>query len=76
MIYHIWVKNTETQEYEMIEELDRQINFNADGTMPATIFEVGRGTEDNVKDLDILRRGNDYFLSFEVSRRFFQFLVI
>ena len=66
LIYHVWIKNTETQEYEMIEELDRQINFNADGTMPATLFEVGRGTEDNVKDLDMLRRGNDYFLSFEV----------
>ncbi len=66
IIYHVWAYNQQTEQYEMLENLDRRVDFNSDGTQPNVVFEIGNGTPYNVIDTDMLRRGNNYYFSYEV----------
>ena len=65
IIYHTWVKNPNTGEYEMIEELDKKVFFNEDGTLSSTNIPVLNGTANDVVDRDAIRRGNEYYISYE-----------
>ena len=65
LIYHVWRKNQTTGDFELLPNLDRRVNFDASGNMSPIIFEVGNGTDDDVLDSDMLRRGNEYYFSYE-----------
>ena len=66
LVWHVWKLNAITRQYEMISDLDKRVDFNSDGTIDAVIYEVGNGTQLEVDDLDMMRRGNSYRFSFEV----------
>jgi hypothetical protein len=66
IVWHPYVYNQETKEYEALPHLDKTTNFNDDGSLDATIFELGDGTTYDVVDKDILRRGNTYRFSYEI----------
>ena len=65
IIYHVWKKNYQTNKFEKIDSLDKKIYFNNDGTLSSTVIPVFAGTKMDVNDIDELRRGNEYFLSYE-----------
>ena len=65
IIYHVWIKNPANGEFQMISELDKQVSFNSDGTLSPIVLPVYQGTQSNVVDTDFIRRGNEYFISFE-----------
>ncbi len=66
IIYHIWRLNPTTGEFEMIPSLDRTINFDANGNLKSSVYRVGNGTDKDTLDSDMLRRGNQYYFSYEV----------
>lgn len=64
LIYHVWMKNS-NGEFVKIPELDKRVDFNSDGTLSSVNLEVGRGTSANISDTDSIRRGNEYYISYE-----------
>ena len=65
LIYHVWVKDS-NGDFTKLPELDKKVYFNEDGTLPSTNFNVLKGTSANTNDTDAIRRGNEYYISFEV----------
>lgn len=65
LIYHVWKKNPATSEFEIINDLEKKVYFNEDGTLPSTFIPVLQGTDNSVNDIDAFRRGNEYYLSYE-----------
>lgn len=65
VVYHVWRYNPATGEYEMVPGLDRSVNFDASGNLKPSVYKVGDGTDANTLDSDMLRRGNDYYFSYE-----------
>lgn len=64
--WYVYMLNPTTGEYEHLEKLDRQVDFPEDGTLKPTIFEVKNGTGLDVYDDDELRRGNEYYFTYEI----------
>ncbi len=50
---------------ELIQTKEMQIG--AEGVIPVMEFEVGDGTDSNLKDTDMIRRGNSYYFTFELQ---------
>lgn len=66
--YNVYVKNPSTNEYHLLPELSKKVNFNTyDGTVKPVVFELKNGTSDNVFDTDALRRGNEYYFTYTVD---------
>ena len=61
VIYRAYDANSK----ELIQTKEAQIG--SDGVIPEIEFEVGDGTETNLKDTDILRRGNSYYFTYEMQ---------
>lgn len=53
-------KVVETQVYDIVDDGNGKV-------LPAANFKVGKGTNHNVVDEDGLRRGNQYFFTFEIE---------
>ncbi len=66
ILYHVYRYNHLTNEYELLENLDKKVFFNQDGTINDTIFLLDNGTRYDVVDSDKLRRGNSYYFTYEV----------
>ncbi|MBQ4262705.1 MAG: hypothetical protein IJB83_00475 [Bacilli bacterium] len=66
IIWHVWRLNPTTNEYEMLPELDKTLEFNEDGTLDPAIFKLDYGTPKNILDSDTMRRGNYYHFSYEI----------
>lgn len=64
--WHVYMLNPTTGEYDHLENLDRKVDYPEDGVLKPTIFEVGNGTETSVYDSDKLRRGNEYYFTYEI----------
>ena len=67
MIYHVWIYNPAIGDYEMIPSLDRVVPYDSDGNVEPAFYPVGYGTNNETLDVDMLRRGNKYFFSYEVE---------
>lgn len=70
IVYHVWVYDGVNGTWVQLSHLDRQVSFNSNGTLPATIYEVTNGSEGVVPDTNNtdtkLRRGNKYYFTYEV----------
>ena len=66
VVWHPYIYNYETEQYEALPHLDKTTYFNEDGSMPATIFELEDGTTYDTLDKDVLRRGNTYHFTYEI----------
>lgn len=64
--WHVYMLNPTTGEYDHLENLDRKVDYPEDGVLKPTIYEVGNGTETSVYDSDKLRRGNEYYFTYEI----------
>ena len=64
--WHVYMYNTETQEYDHLENLDRKVDFPEDGNLKPTVFELSNGTPTSTYDDDKLRRGNQYYFTYEI----------
>lgn len=64
MVYHVWVYNQLTNTYEII--MDYEIPYDEEGNITSVVFPVGYGTANNVFDNNGLKRGNEYYFSYEV----------
>ena len=65
IIYHVHVFNPDTGEFEEIPALDKRVNFLEDGSLPLTVFSLDSGTSFSTKDRDLMRRGNQYYFSYD-----------
>ena len=69
--YKVYGLDPSTNNYVRLPHLDKTELYNSNGTLPATLFEVDYGTEGTALDNDStetkLRRGNKYYLTFEVK---------
>ena len=64
MVYHVWAYNHLTNSYEII--MDKYLDYDEEGNISNVVFPIGYGTEKSVFDSDMLRRGNEYYFSYEV----------
>lgn len=64
MVYHVWAYNQLTGIYEII--MDREVLYDEDGNTSSVVFPIGYGTANDVFDGTDLRRGNEYYFSYEV----------
>ena len=64
MVYHVWAYNQLTGEYEIIK--DYSVDYDEFGNVDSIVVPVGYGTANNVFDSDMIRRGNEYYFSYEV----------
>lgn len=64
MVYHVWAYNNLTNSYEVI--MDRYLDYDEEGNVSNVVFPIGYGTSNSVFDKDMLRRGNEYYFSYEV----------
>lgn len=64
--WHVYMLNPATGEYDHLEKLDRKVDYPEDGNLKPTIFELSNGTETSVYDNDKLRRGNEYYFTYEI----------
>lgn len=64
--WHVYMFNPQTGEYDHLENLDRKVDYPEDGVLKPTIFELSNGTENSVYDDDKLRRGNEYYFTYEI----------
>ena len=67
MIYHVWIYNPETDKYEILPELDKVLAYDENGQVSNVVYPVGYGTSNDIFDTDMLRRGNQYYFSYEVE---------
>ena len=65
LVYHVWRKNPVSGQFEMLPNLDRRVNIDSSGNINPIIFSVENGTDESVLDSDALRRGNEYYFSFD-----------
>ena len=70
LMYHVWVYDGVNNTWVALPHLDRRVDFNSNGTLPSTIYEVDYGTEGLNPDTNSsdtkLRRGNKYYFTYEV----------
>lgn len=66
IVWHPYVYNQETGEFEALPHLDKTTEFASDGSLTPTIFELEDGTPYDVVDKDVLRRGNSYYFVYEI----------
>lgn len=64
--WHVYMYNTTTGEYDHMENLDRRVDFPADGNLKPTVFQLGNGTPEDTYDDDMLRRGNRYYFTYNI----------
>ena len=64
MVYHVWAYNQLKGSYEVI--MDHYLNYDEEGNVSNVVFPIGYGTKVDVFDNDMLRRGNEYYFSYEV----------
>ena len=65
-VYHVWKYDTTSNTYVKIDALDIEVPFNEDGMVDPVLVQLGYGTPDSTNDVDMLRRGNKYYFSYEV----------
>ena len=66
MVYHTWIFNQLTNQYEMLSNLDRIVYFDDNGETEPVKMVLDNGTSYSTFDNDKLRRGNQYYFSYEV----------
>lgn len=66
MIYHVYMYDHINKNYIHLEELDKSINFDEEGNIEPVIYELSNGTKNDIVDTDKLRRGNEYYFTYEV----------
>lgn len=66
ILYHVHVYDPANRTFEKIEALDREVPFNLDGSLQTVTYSVLGGTELIKADTDYMRRGNRYYISYEV----------
>ena len=64
MVYHVWAYNQLKDSYEVI--MDHYLDYDEEGNVSNVVFPIGYGTGVDVFDSDMLRRGNEYYFSYEV----------
>lgn len=66
MVYHTWIFNQNTNQYEMLSDLDQTVYFNDEDEVGPVKVLLDNGTSYSTFDNDKLRRGNQYYFSYEV----------
>ncbi len=67
VIYHVWVLNPETKEFEEIKSASKTESFKENGMLEPVIYSFGEGTAHGTFDSDELRRGNTYYFTYEIN---------
>ena len=66
MIYHVYMYDHTKGQYVHLEHLDKSVNYDADGNVEPVMYLLSNGTSNDVVDTDVLRRGNEYYFTYEV----------
>lgn len=66
VIYHVWCYDYANDKYVEIKNLERKVSYDEDGILPATIFDVLNGTNNDTVDTDNMYRGNSYYFTADV----------
>lgn len=66
LIYYTWVYDHANEKYVEVEALRTEVDFDENGQIPMVTLPVGYGTPNDTLDLDMLRRGNTYYFTYEV----------
>lgn len=67
IIWHVWMYNQKTKKWQELESLKKTLEFNDNGTLDPTLFVIGNGTSQDTVDTDMLRRGNAYYFSYQIT---------
>lgn len=66
MIYHVYMYDHIKGQYIHLEHLDKSIYYDENGNVEPALYLLSNGTKDDTVDTDTLRRGNEYYFTYEV----------